>query len=438
MTLPPPNICQRIQRLFAMIGSPSENEANIARERLNKLLNEQGLTWNDLREILGTNTDSSTSTSTASSQAPTDAPEVNVLDLVLRLIELHVAITAEERMAVALWVLHTYVFDRFDITPRLAVLSPTSDCGKTKLMLVMKLLVNKPNYSDNVTPAVIYRELELRPGTTFLLDEADNQGLLNDHVLRSVFNSGHGREGSIDRIVDGHPKKFKTFGPLAVSGIGTLPRPFLSRTAAAINMRRHAPGEMQIQRLDMFDPSFPAARDEIKKWAAMCSLARDPIMPPTLRNRAADNWRVLLAVADDLGRGEGARSAAVVLCGNQPDEDPGVLALTHTRTVFQARGIDRVTSLALVEALVGLDDGFWDEWRGPHGDRAPHKLTQGELAQLLSRFQIRPRTIWPLNRRSGDSSSRGYMRHQFEAAWRAYCPADTPTHPGRIRYLRQS
>jgi hypothetical protein len=27
-------------------------------------------------------------------------------------------------------------------------------------------------------------------------------------------------------------------------------------------------------------------------------------MPPMLRNRAADNWRVLLAIADDLGHGE--------------------------------------------------------------------------------------------------------------------------------------
>jgi hypothetical protein len=84
-----------------------------------------------------------------------DAPAVNVLDLILALMERHVAITAEERVAVALWVLHTYVFERFDITPRLAVLSPASDCGKTRLMVLMKLLVNRPNYSDNVTPAVI-------------------------------------------------------------------------------------------------------------------------------------------------------------------------------------------------------------------------------------------------------------------------------------------
>jgi hypothetical protein len=204
MTLPPPEICQRIRNLHAMIGSPYDNEANGAREQLNKLLVKEGVTWNDLPEILAVaDINTSTGTSTGASQAPMDVPAVNVLDLTLRLIELHIAITPAERMAAALWVLHTYLFDHFKISPRLALLSPLRGCGKTRLMVLMKLLVNKPNYSDNVTPAVIYRELELRPGTTFLLDEADNQGLLNDRVLRSVFNSGHGREGSIDRIVDG-------------------------------------------------------------------------------------------------------------------------------------------------------------------------------------------------------------------------------------------
>jgi hypothetical protein len=256
MTLPLPEICQRIRQLHAMIGSPTTNESATAFDKLKKLLAEHGVTWNDLSAILPDtdisfgDVNNSTSTSTAAPQEPMDAPAVNVLDLVLFLIERHVVITAEERMIVALWVLHTYVFDDFDITPRLAVLSPASECGKTRLMVLMKLLVNKPNYSDNVTPAVIYRELDLRPSTTFLLDEADNQGLLNVHVLRSVFNSGHGREGSINRIVGGQPKMFRTFAPLAVAAIGTLPLPLLSRAAAVINMRRRAPGETQIQRPD--------------------------------------------------------------------------------------------------------------------------------------------------------------------------------------------
>ena len=102
--------------------------------------------------------------------------------------------------------------------------------------------------------------------------------------------------------------------------------------------------------------------------------------------------------------------------------------LTDIRTIFDARGADRMASAVLLEALIRLDDGDWGEWRGVNGDRQPRKLTQSQLAQLLRPFRIRPKTIWPAHRQAGDTSSRGYMRSQFVAAWDAYCsPGDTPS-----------
>jgi hypothetical protein len=115
---------------------------------------------------------------------------------------------------------------------------------------------------------------------------------------------------------------------------------------------------------------------------------------------------------------------------NRPD---GVTLLGNIRTVFEALRFDRIAGLALVEALIGLDDGLWNEWHGRNDDRPPRKLTQGELSRLLRPFGIRPKTIWPTRRRLGDMSCRGYSRSQFETAWRAYCPsADTPTQPSKI------
>jgi Protein of unknown function (DUF3631) len=64
-----------------------------------------------------------------------------------------------------------------------------------------------------------------------------------------------------------------------------------------------------LEQLDEHDPRLAASRVEIQKWAATCTLAREPEMPPGLHNRAADNWRVLLAIADDLGH---SRSCADV------------------------------------------------------------------------------------------------------------------------------
>jgi hypothetical protein len=430
-----------MHQLFAMMGSSNANEAANARDKLTKLLAEHGLSWNDLPAILAASEPRNSNAGAANARPSGRAnagPELNVLDLTLYLIEAHIAITAEERMAVALWVLHTYVFDQFTITPRLAMLSPVRGCGKTTLLVLLELLVADPYRTDNTTAAPIYHLLDHHPHT-LLIDEGDNLGLLSNGVLRSVFNSGRRRGGRISRFGGGWSRNFPTFAPLAVAAIGSMPLPLLHRSAL-IRMRRHAPTEIKLERLDENCPTFPAVREQIQRWAATCApLAQDPAMPPLIHNRAADNWRVLLAIADDLGHGDEARAAAIALCANRPDEDPGVVLLTDIRSVFQTRGINRISSAALVEALLALDDGLWNEWRGPHDDRPPRKLTQGELARLLSPFDIRPRTIWPLRRQPGDKSSRGYYWHQFEPAWRAYCPpSDTPTQRGKIRYLRQS
>jgi hypothetical protein len=51
MKLPPPSVCQKILKLFALVGS-NKGEAENARAKLVKLLEKHGLTWNDLPEIL--------------------------------------------------------------------------------------------------------------------------------------------------------------------------------------------------------------------------------------------------------------------------------------------------------------------------------------------------------------------------------------------------
>jgi hypothetical protein len=279
------------------------------------------------------------------------------------------------------------VFERYPITPRLALLSPVRGCGKTTLILLLELLIAQAYRTDNITAAAIYHRLDRSPRTTLLVDEGDNLELLRNGVLRSVFNSGHRRGGGIDRFVGGWPRKFRVFAPLAVAAIGMLPLPLLHR-AIVINMQR--PHKGRLKRLDESDPAFAAARVEIQKWAATSTLVHDPEMPPTLRDRAADNWRVLLAIADNLGHAEDARAAAVALCADRTDEDPGVVLLADIWTVFRALGTDRIASALLVERLLGLDDNFWNEWRGLNDDRSPHKLTQGELPRLLRPFRIRP------------------------------------------------
>jgi hypothetical protein len=434
MTLPSPKICRRIRQLFRLTGSPNENESAVARKKLGKVLLENGLSWNDIPAIVAAaDADDGTPQQPKPAATPphqTTDPQINPLDLVLRLLELHVAVSAEERMAIALWILHTHVYRGFANTPRLALLSPVRGCGKTTLLVLLDLLVADPFRTDNISAATIYHLIDYR-SHTLLIDEGDNLGLLNNNVLRGVFNSGHRRGGTVSRFVNGRPRRFPTFSPLAVAAIGMMPLPLMHRSIVVNMQRASAP----LERLDETDPAFAVSREVIASWAATCSLAQDPEMPPLLRHRAADNWRPLLAIGADLGHGEEARSAAVALSEHRPDEDVGVTALTDIRVVFLARGIDRITSAALTEAMHNLDDGHWHDYGGPHDDRPPRKLTQAELARLLRPFGIRPKTIWPAQRQPGSKSSRGYVRSQFEAAWARYCPDDTPTQTNQISHL---
>jgi hypothetical protein len=221
-----------------------------------------------------------------------------------------------------------------------------------------------------------------------------------------------------------------------------LPLPLMHRSVI-VNMQRPA-DQGQIDLLDETSPIWTASRDQIKKWAATCSLASDPEMPQALRGRAADNWRPLLAIADSLGKGSEARTAAVALCAGRPDEDLGVVLLAHLRRIFDLLppsrwGPDRAPGAYLVEALVGLEDAPWAEWRGITDDRPPRRFTKNDLAQLLRPFGMHSKTIWPMQRRPGDKSARGYERNQFEPVWAADCPnADTATQPSKIIHLPRS
>src|SRR6516225_4416494 len=82
----------------------------------------------------------------------------NLLDLLVEVIGVYVGITDDEKLAVALWVLHTYIYDRYTFTPRLALLSPVFGCGKTTLLALIERLAHDPYPRfTNVTAASLYR-----------------------------------------------------------------------------------------------------------------------------------------------------------------------------------------------------------------------------------------------------------------------------------------
>jgi hypothetical protein len=227
MSLPPPKVCRRIRKLFAQMGSPGK-DADVAREKLDQMLAEFGLSWNDLPKILAADIDGSSDaglSTAAPAASPTEAdiPKRDILGMLLALIEEHVGTSAEERLAIALWILHCWVFDRFAVTPRLALISPVRGCGKTVTLSLIELLVPAGERVDHTTAAVIYHKLDRQRRTVLLVDEADGLGLHHNGVLRSVFNSGHRKGGAVERFVSGRPQRYRTHAPLAIAAAQRRP-----------------------------------------------------------------------------------------------------------------------------------------------------------------------------------------------------------------------
>jgi Protein of unknown function (DUF3631) len=436
-------ILKRIRDLFAMMGS-STPEGKQAEERLRALLLKHGKTWNDLPELLqqGQGQGQGSSASPSPSHDPRDdvpvsaGPDINALDVIHRLLEVYIEMKPHEYVTAALWALHTFVFDRFSHSPRLLLTSPLPGVGKSALLDVLNTLVPRPHLTDSITAAGIYYQVHTFQ-STMLIDEADNLDLAAKGALIAVLNSGHRRGRRITR----YKASWRTWAPMAIAGITTPMKPSTLQRCIILNMARKT---RDMRRYDENDlQELHKAYSMGRAWAQDVMINTDPTLPEIWRNRAADNWRPLIAIADTFGPvwGDRAREASIEYAKSHPEENMVVLLLRDIRKVFYQKHstLDYFPSSYLVGLLRLFEGSPWSEWCGVQDNQIPHELSQGELAKLLRPFKIKPRTVWWPNRQG--TSVKGYYRTDFEGAWRSYCD-DTPTQqhsgPTNVRHLHDA
>jgi hypothetical protein len=226
----------------------------------------------------------------------------------------------------------------------------------------------------------------------------------------------------------GEPRQFQTFCPLAYAGIGTMPFPTLSHRSVTLVMHR-SDGRRPLRQFDLNDIGH---LDTLyRKWCDLSQTTKlnpNPKMPPGLNNRAADNWRSLVAVADLFGPewGDAARELAIKMSEHADADDRKLHVIWDTLDVFDHFGRPSIGSKALVEALCSLPDSPYLEWRGLDDNRPSHRMTVHDYADVVKDFGIRPRVVWPYGRRR--PSSRGYQLEWFERLRKSYPrPSDEPS-----------
>jgi putative DNA primase/helicase len=364
---------------------------------------------------------------------PEEVDLATLLEEIAALFRRYVVLPPSSLNALTLWVVHTYCHNTADVSPILVISSPEKRCGKTLLLEILGHLVRRPLHSANITAAAVFRTIE-ECSPTLLLDEVDTF-IENNDELRGVLNAGYRKSNPyVTRTVGEayEPRRFFVWGPKALTKIGKL-HPTLEDRSIIVLMKRKKPGEKRERfRAKYVADACKLLRRKLERWAADNRSAletADPKLPEELDDRAQDNWRPLVAIADLAGYlwPEEARNTALLLSGqNSKDEDSrGIEILKDLHSLFSEK--DTRSSEEIVSELNGMSERPWPECN--HGK----PINQRVLARLLRPYGIRPNQLWIDSRKT-----RGYARKDFIESWERYLPgydAVGPVEPNEIKGL---
>ena len=330
-------------------------------------------------------------------------------------------------LAIALWVIAAHAHDCFNVFPLLVLSSPVLRAGKTTVLMVLSALVPRPLLTSNTTAAALLEAIAARK-PTIIVDEADSF-LNGNEALRGFFNSGHIKSLANVTRVRG---SYSTWTPKIIALIGRVPTTMEDRSVIIRMERRAANERVERLRLDRLD-EFSHLGLKAGRWAqdhAEQLGEADPATPDEIRSdRARDNWRSLLAVADAIGGDVPcrAREAAIALCraGEMFDEEVETLLLQDMDGLYRSRHTDRLESQEIVQSLVEMPDRPWVDYaRG-------RPLRAIDLARILSKFRVRPQQ-WAYREARKRKWKRGYLLSDLRETFARYVPpqkAEPPAAP---------
>jgi uncharacterized protein DUF3631 len=357
-----------------------------------------------------------------------DAGDGGLLGDVARFIQRYVVMTPAQLVATALWVVHTHAMEAAEQTPYLAITSPEKQCGKTRLMEVLELIVARPWRFELPSEAVLYRAVHAQM-PTLLWDETD--AVFNPRIAdkyeghRALINAGNRRGATVPRMA-GMEKivNFNVYSAKALAGIGTLPDTVADRSLPIRLQRRNQKTEpVESLRRREAEPTGLALRDRLSAWAKDCEkrLARArPEMPPELSDRMQDACEPLVAIAERMGQPWPAlgRAALVELCvAERVDEVESmrIRLLRDLRTIFEnrekatGRMVRGIRSTTLISELHRIEEAPWATYYG-------RGLEAKDLAALLRPYSVQSK---PIKLKSGETQ-KGYRRDELFEAWERF------------------
>jgi len=319
-------------------------------------------------------------------------------------------------VVLALWPLHSWVFDCFDTTPYLAITSPTRRCGKSLVLTILQWICCRAKKNDSMSKAAIYRSVEAeRP--TLVLDETSWVIDLKDE-RQGILCGGFERNGFVE-VCEGESanitvKRYSTYCPKAFGIIGKLTATLMDRSIE-INMQRKM-GREKVERLRRRDnDQHRVLRQKCLRWAndSRAALAAIEVQAPAdLDDRAFDIWEPLLAIAQLAGGNwpKLAHDAATALSGERGANEGRSIELVHDICAELDRNkTPALKTKPLITALCADEERPW----ATYNNGKP--ITDRQLGGLLKPFHIISENIGPYGDRA-----KGYVRARFNDALERY------------------
>lgn len=327
-------------------------------------------------------------------------------------------------VAIAYWVLFTYGINSFEISPRLAIISPEKQCGKTTLLTILEALCWNTMTTSNASAASLFRTIE-KVQPTFLIDEADTFMSQNE-ALRGIINAGFRPNTPILRT-DGdrhETQSYNVFSACAIACIGKLPDTIMDRSIIVI-LKRKMPFEKRAHlRLRKLEKEVEIIKCKCMRFMDDISeILKDaePELPEELGNRQADVWEPLIMIADCISdeAGKELRKVAVAVCGSTKTFDSNslkTLLLKDIRQILTECRQDYISSVDLCSKLCEREDAPWAEYKGTG-------LTVNKLAFLLKDFDIHP-----TQKMTTGSNKKVYLKENFQDTFSRYLQPENPNY----------
>jgi hypothetical protein len=363
-------------------------------------------------------------------------------------IKRHVVVADAAATALAVWVLHTYVYESRDTVAYVAIESPEKRCGKTTLLTVLAAMANKPLIASNVTVGALFRAIDnCRP--TLFIDEADTF-LSGNNTMRGVINSGNtwrtayvlrttkqsrareqaGMANDNRNIAGDHQdrpqsapqipeasnsglKRYSCWCPKVIAMIGKVPDTIADRSIV-----------VQMARKLTTETRAPLARlnpDTIKARCARFALdfgqqvrQSEKIHGEGLNDRAADTYDPLYVIARFAGKQweEKLHAAALAISPGGGAQSDAAELLLDIFSLFITTGQKRIFTRTLAELLRNGEESSITSTvlKDP-------AINEQKISEILRAYGIRPSPC-----RIGKEVARGYTPEDFTDALERYVP----------------